>query len=284
MATFSNQASLQYNNITTLSNVVSGELLEVLSAVKTAVSETYEADGTVTYVVTVLNSGTTPYTNLTLTDDLGAYSFGTGTVVPLTYEDGALRYYVNGVLQPTPAVSSTSPLTVTGINVPAGGNATVVYSATVNGFAPLAVDSTVINTATVSGGGLPSPLSASETITVAEAPQLTITKALSPSAVVAGSPITYTLTIANYGNTDAIATDNLIVSDDFDPALILQQVTLNGVALTEGVDYTYVPATGAFATVAGRVTVPAATYTQDPVSGEIQVVPGVSVLAITGTI
>lgn len=280
MATFFNQASLQYNNTTTLSNVVSGELLEVLSMIKTAVSETYAADGTVTYVVTILNSGTTPYTNLTLTDDLGAYPFGAGTVVPLTYVDGALRYYVNGVLQPTPAVPSTSPLTVTGINVPAGGNATIVYSATVNGFAPLAVGSTVVNTASVTDEGL----SASETITVAEAPTLTITKALSPSAVVAGSPITYTLTIANYGNTAAVATDNLIVSDDFDPALVLQQVTLNGTPLTEGIDYTYVPATGAFATVAGRITVPAATYTQDPVSGEILVEPGIAVLAITGTI
>ena len=39
MATFTNQAILTYNNTTTSSNIVEGELVEVLSATKTAVNQ-----------------------------------------------------------------------------------------------------------------------------------------------------------------------------------------------------------------------------------------------------
>jgi hypothetical protein len=46
----------------------------------------------------------------------------------------------------------------------------------------------------------------------------------------------------------------------------------------------YNQATGAFATVAGSVTVPAATYTQDAVSGEWGPLPGVTVIQISGTV
>ncbi len=284
MATFTNQATLFYNNNATSSNVVTGELLEVLTATKTAVSESYTTDSTVTYIISILNSGTASYTGLTLTDNLGAYPFSTGTIVPLTYIEGAIRYYVNGVLQAAPTVTDGSPLTVTGINVPAGGNALIVYSARINNTAPLTTDGVITNVATITGSGLTAPVTATETITAAAGPRLTITKALSPTTVVSGSPITYTLTIANYGNTAAVATDNLIVTDDFDPALTIQQVTLDGTVLIEGTDYTYVSATGAFATVAGRITVPAATFTQDPTTGQTIVEPGISVLTVTGII
>ena len=284
MPTFTNQATLYYNNNVTTSNVVTGELLEVLTATKTAVSETYGAGDTVTYIISIINSGAVPYTNLTVTDNLGEYPVGNVNAVPLTYDADTVRYYVNGVLQAAPVVTDTSPLTVTGINVPTDGNALIVYSATVNEFAPLATDGTVNNTVTITGGGLTAPVTAIETITAATEPLLAITKALSPATVVDNGTLTYTFTISNTGNTAAIATDNVIVTDTFDPILTIQSVTLNGEALTEGVDYTYVEATGAFATVAGRITVPAATYTQDPTTGRIIVEPGVAVLTVTGTV
>ena len=46
----------------------------------------------------------------------------------------------------------------------------------------------------------------------------------------------------------------------------------------------YNQTTGVFTTLGGTITVPAATYTQDPVTGEVTVTPGVSVLTITGTV
>jgi len=52
----------------------------------------------------------------------------------------------------------------------------------------------------------------------------------------------------------------------------------------EGVNYTYDAATGEFATVAGQITVPAATYAQDPATGLWTIQPGVAVLTVTGTV
>ena len=48
MATFFNQATLTYNNNVTSSNIVSGELLEVLTATKTAVPDSYRPGDAVT--------------------------------------------------------------------------------------------------------------------------------------------------------------------------------------------------------------------------------------------
>ena len=48
-------------------------------------------------------------------------------------------------------------------------------------------------------------------------------------------------------------------------------------------DYTYDAATGAFATVAGKLTVPEATFTQNA-DGSWTVTPGQSVLTVTGTV
>ena len=138
MATFTNQATLTYNGTTTASNIVTGEILEVLSAQKNAVVDVYTAGDDITYVVSILNTGQAPLTGLTLTDDLGAYTFGAQTLTPLTYANGSLRYYVNGVLQPAPTVTAQAPLTVTGLNVPAGGNAMLVYEANTNQYAPRA--------------------------------------------------------------------------------------------------------------------------------------------------
>ena len=284
MATFTNRAFLTYNNITTGSNIATGEIIEVLSITKTAVTGEYTMGERITYVVSAINSGATPLTGLTLTDDLGAYTYDTGTLIPLTYVPDSFIYYVNGILQPTPTVTAGPPLTVTGLSIPAGGNATFIYAADVNGFAPLAEGGEVINTATVSGGGINTPATATETVTVVTAPALTITKSISPGTVTENSRVTYTFVIQNYGNRAVVATDNAVVTDTFNPILTDLTVTFGGTVWTEGTQYTYSEASGAFATVAGNILVPAATYTRDPVSGEVVTDPGTAVLTVTGTI
>ncbi len=282
MATFFNQATLSYNGNTITSNVTTGEIVEVLSAEKTAILPTYEQGGDITYVISIVNAGATPYTALTITDNLGEYAFGTGTVVPLTYKTGSVRYFINGVLQPAPTVTDEAPFTVTGINVPANSNALIIYEADVNGFAPLASGSVITNEAVISGSGLTNDIIVTETVAVADAPLLSITKSLSPTVVNENGQITYTLTIVNNGNTPIVATDDVVVSDTFDPILSDITVTLNGVTLGAG-DYSYNEATGEFVTTAGVVTVPAAAYTQGP-DGEWVVTPGTAVITITGTI
>ena len=287
MAIFSNQATLSYNNLTTTSNIVTGEIVEVLSATKTALTDTYRAGDTVTYVVSIVNSGSLSYNNLTLTDNLGEYTFDAGTLVPLTYVDGTVNYFINGVLQPTPATVAGPPLTVTGISVPAGGNTLVIYEARVNDFADIGTTGFITNTATVtSAAGNPDTvnITASTTITSEAAVQLSITKSISPSTVPENGRITYTFVIQNTGNTAATATDNVVVTDDFDPVLDAVVVTLDGVVLTEATQYVYDDVTGLFQTVAGVITVPAATYTQDPTTGQWTINPGTAVLTVTGNI
>ena len=283
MATFTNKATLSYNGGSVDSNTVTGNFLETLAVTKTALLETYTSGSRLTYVIALVNSGSSTFTGLTVTDDLGAYDVGTVTLYPLNYVDGALLYYVNGVLQPEPAVTTSQPLTVGGISVPASGNAVLVYAVDVTEAASPTVDGSIVNTVTVSGGGLPEALSATETVFALNAPTLSITKALSPTSVTEAEQITYTFVIQNSGNTEAVATDDLTVTDVFDPILEIGSVTLNGVALEEGTGYTYDSATGSFATVPGVITVPAATYTQTP-SGSYVVEPGTAVLVVVGTI
>lgn len=281
MAAFTNTATLTYNNQTRNSNVVTGEILEVLTATKNVIGANYRVDDTLTYVVTVVNSGATAITGLTLSDDLGAYTFGTGTLTPLDYVEDSLRYYTNGTLATTPTVTAGPPLTVAGISVPAGGDATIIYQAKVNEFAPLTNESSIKNTATVTGGA--QTLTAEATIAVSAEPELTITKTLCPQTVVENGQITYTFVIQNTGNTAAVAADNVTVTDTFTPILKNIAVTLDGTALATPADYSYSETTGVFTTTAGRITVPAATYTQNT-DGSFTVTPGTATLVVTGTI
>ncbi len=286
MATFFNSATLSYNGNVTSSNIVTGELVEVLSATKTAVRGDYRANEKVTYVVSIVNSGTTNITGVSISDDLGAYTFGADDTVltPLTYVDASVLYYSNGVLQAAPAVTAGPPLTISGITVPAGGNVAIVYEALPNQFAPLAGAATIQNTATISSAELTSDIQAAGTVTAASEPDLTISKSLSPSTVAENGQLTYTFVIQNYGNAAADAADNVVLSDTFDPRLRDLIVTFNETAWTAPTNYTYDETTGVFATVGGQLTVPAATYTQNPDTGVWSVSPGVSTLFITGTV
>ena len=284
MATFQNQATLTYGGNVTTSNVVTGELQQAVSVAKYAVSDTYTQGEVLTYVISLVNSGTTPLTELTVTDDLGAYTQGTEVRVPLDYVAGSLTYYLGGARQATPVVTDENPLTVTGISIPANSNAFLVYQARVNEFASPAQGGSVTNTVTVTGTALPAPITASETVTSDSEAFLTIGKSLSPTTVSEGDRLTYTFVIQNFGNTPVVATDDAVVTDTFDPILSDLTVTFNGAAWTEGAQYTYDEATGAFATIPANITVPAATYTQNPATGAWSVVPGVSTLVVVGTV
>ena len=369
MARFTNQAQLRYGNNVANSNIAVGEILEVLSATKTAVKNTYNQNDTITYVVSIVNSGNTAINGLTLSDNLGAYTFNTNTLVPLTYVNNTVKYYTNGTLQAAPAVTQGPPLSITGINVPAGGNATVIYEAALNEYAPLGIEAAVTNTATVSGTGI-TPVTAAETVNAEAAPNLAITKSVSPVPVTENGTLTYTFRIQNYGSVAATNTTGVVITDTFAPVLnnltaalngtawtaatdytyneatgtfsstvnaeaapnlaitksvspvpvtengtltytfriqnygsvaatnttgvvitdtfapVLNNLTaaLNGTAWTAATDYTYNEATGTFSSTAGAITVPAATYTQDSTTGAWVVTPGESTLVITGTV
>ncbi len=284
MATFTNQAAVSYNGITVNSNIVTGEITQALSITKNAVNDSYRTGDTITYVIALRNTGNIAYNDLTVTDDLGAYTFNQSSVTPLTLSGEPVLYYIDGVLQTTPTVTAGPPLAISGIRVPANGDAIIVYRVNANEFAPLGDTGEIVNNVAVTGGGLTEALAATDTVTANTAPSLDITKALDPAVVTDNGEITYTFTIRNYGNeTDTAA--NVTLTDTFNPILDAPlTVTLNDAPLNQPGGYTYNAATGLFSTVPGVITVPAATTVQDPVTGIWSVTPGVTTLRVVGTI
>ena len=286
MATFYNQATLSYNGNVTVSNITTGEILDTVSATKTAITEKYSQGSDLSFTISILNMGNTDLSGLTVTDNLGNYSFGDpgDDVVPLTYNEGSAKLFVNGVRQNDPTVAFVQSLTFTGISVPAGGSAMIMYEASVNQFAPFGPDASITNTAEITGAGGTVLADASATITPEDKAELTITKSLSPVTVSGDGELTYTFVIQNSGTAAVVATDSVIFTDVFEPALALSSVTYNDSPWILNVNYTYDESTGLFTVPEGQITVPAAEFVQDQDCGTWNCQPGTSTIVITGTI
>lgn len=282
MATIYNQASINLGGAITNSNITSSEITSGLSLTKTAATSEYGAGEGITYVVSIVNSGLNDYNGVTLSDDLGKFTIGIQEITPLTYVNGSILFYLDGVLQPAPAAVAGDTLEIGPFNIPAGANVTVIYEATANGTAPLGAGASITNTVTLGGGSC--ELSDSATVPTRDEPRLTIAKSVCPETVTCAGEITYTIVIQNLGNTAVVATDDLIVNDIFNPVLKDITVTLDGVALAEGVGYTYNTETGEFATLPGTITVPEALFTRDTLTGIISTTPGVAVVTVKGTL
>lgn len=281
MATFTNVATLSYNGTVVNSNVTTGEIQQTLAATKHSLATTYKQGDTLTYIVNIVNTGNTAFTNLTLTDNLGGYTYGAGTVYPLAY-GGDIRYYINGALQTAPAVTAGPPMTITGINVPANSEAQIVYSAIATAYAPLNIEGSITNSISITGDGITEPIAATETVNAATAPALDIEKSLSPTIVSENGQITYTFTVTNKGNTAVTQADDIVLRDVFNPILKNIGVTYNGTVLSNTL-YTYNEATGVFETTAGAIEVPAATFATNT-DGTVSVTPGTAVITVTGDI
>ena len=277
MALFTNYATLSYNGQTLTSNTVTGEILETVSVSKTALADSYTTGDDLVYVVSLANSGEAELSGITLTDDLGGYTFDGETVYPLEYLDGTLRYFVNGELQAAPAVTAGPPLAVSGLSIPAGGNILLVYQARATAYAPLGEGGEIVNTATASGAGVSDEACA--TVPAAQEAELSINKALSPAVVSPNETLTYTFTIENSG--PQAATD-VVLTDTFDPVLANISVDYNGSAWSAA-NYQYDAATGVFTTAAGRISVPAATYAQGT-DGAWTTTPGTVTLSVSGEV
>lgn len=285
MATFYNQATLSYNGNVRSSNITTGNIIEVLSADKHAVQDTYSADNDVVYVISIVNNGNMAYNGIRITDNLGSYtpSDTAPAVVPLTYVPDSVNLYVDGVKQADPTVSDTNPLTIENISVPAGSNAVVIYSARPNQFAPLGTDGSITNNAVISGNNF-TDIPVTDTITPKNSADLTISKSLTPTEVAENGAVTYTFVIQNYGNTASLSTDDIVFRDVFTPVLTSLTATYNGTPWVDGTNYTYDTTTGEFVTTAGQIEVPPATFTQDPQTGAWSVQPSVSTLVIKGNL
>lgn len=287
MANFINQATLSYNGTVASSNITTGSITETVTAAKNAVTDTdtYTLNDDIVYAVSLVNNGSNPVTGITVTDDLGSYTppEGTSPVVPLTYIDDSVTLYVNGVLQSQPTVTAGPPLEISGIDIPAGGNAVLIYRARANEYAPLDTGGSIENTAVISGAGC-NDITVSETVTPEAAANLAINKTLSPTEVEDNGQVTYTFVIQNTGNTAVEEGDSAVFRDVFNPPLSNLSVTFNGQPWAETTNYTYNQSTGEFESAADQITVPAAFITQNQSTGVVTVQPRTSTLVITGNL
>jgi len=147
----------------------------------------------ITYTVTVSNSGPDAATNVVLTDAVPAgTSFVVGTVSQGTINESA--GVVTASLGTINASSSATFTLVVTVNPNVADGAIVTNTAT----ATSATDVTPANNSDTEG-----------TQVIAQA-DVSVTKTDSPDPVVAGSDLTYTLTVANSGPSDA---QNVVLSD-----------------------------------------------------------------------
>lgn len=281
--TFTNQATLSYNGATVRSNIATGAIESALTIDKQPLADLYSAGENLTYIISVINSGDNDITSLTVADDLGAYEFGDETLQPLSYVDGSVQYYLDGAIQPTPAVTAEQGVSFGNITVPANGNVLLIYQAQVNEFAPLGDGEAITNTATLTGGTI-CEAQASATVNAQSGAVLSMLKSVSPVPVSENGELSYTFRMANNGATALETTDNAVITDTFNPILSDLTVTLDGAPLVQGTDYTYNETTGEFSTVAGKLAVPAAAFVQDPTTGAWSVTPGEAVMVISGTV
>lgn len=287
MPSIENFATVSYTSggitETKISNIAEISVESAVGFTKTSLGSTYADNSVLTYILTVTNSSGSVISGSTITDNLGTYVFGASELTPLEYVAPAVLL-INGqdVSAQLGVDSSTQgSLVFTIPTIPAGATANIIYKAQVNDFAPLSLNSTIVNTSTFESNSECADTTASATVSVANAANIQIIKQMCPNPVICGDTITYTIRIYNYGNT---AAENVVLTDDFNPAPANITVSRDGVLLL-GTDYTYLAGTLTVPSASGTtVTVPPATFTQDPVSGLITITPSVVEYTITGTI
>lgn len=287
MPSIENFATVSYTSggvtETRVSNIAEISVESAIGFTKTSLGNTYNDNSVLTYILTITNSSGSEITGSTITDNLGTYVFGTTELTPLEYVDPAVLLIngqdVTAQLGVDPSVQGS--LTFSIPTIPAGATANIIYKAQVNDFAPLALDSTIVNTSTFESNSECADTTASATVSVANAANISIIKQMCPNPVICGDTITYSIKIYNYGNT---AAENVVLTDDFNPAPTNITVSRDGVLLL-GTDYTYIDGTLTVpAADATSVTVPAATFVQDPTTGIVSITPGVVEYTITGII
>lgn len=287
MATIENFATVSYTSggvtETKVSNLAEIGLESAVSFTKTTLGDTYGEESVITYILSITNTSSSAIANVSVSDDLGSFTFGTMELTPLAYTAPALLL-IDGQdvsAQLTVDSSAADSLGFSFPSLPAGATANIVYRAEVNEYAPLDVSATITNTATLTSDSDCADGSATATVTAASAANVSVFKQMSPNPVVCGDTVTYTIRIYNYGN---IPAENLTLSDTFNPAPDTITVTQDGTLLAAS-DYTYENGTlTAPSSTATPVSVPAATFTRDIASGVVSVTPGIVEYVITGQI
>ncbi len=289
MATIiTNRATVNYRygtvEASAVSNVTSTVLNGLLDIQKSSLTEQYRIGQEVTYIITLTNNGDSALNDITVIDNLGTFSVNGSSVTPLTYI-GTARLFINGAFDSvlTPTVGAMS-IVFNVERLPAGANAQIIYIARVNRYADITSGATITNTATADNDcdcPCDEPTSDSYTITAEEFADLRIVKSVCPNPVVCGGELRYVIDLYNYGN---IAATDVVLTDTFEPALADISLTVDGVLIPE-TDYSYIAGKLTLPNSAGdEITVPAAEFVRNAMTGAIEAVPGHIQIIVRGTV
>lgn len=279
--TFYNTATLTYAGNTIRSNTVSGTITEAIDGDKIPLSRTYRAGDEVSYLITLRNTADVAMTNVSMTDNLGEGTYGTETHIPMAVKPDTVNVLVNGTPVTDADITIAPILTVGGFDIPAGGSATVAYTAILNDYAPLTAGEEINNTVEVTADNLAAPISFGATITPVVGAVLAVEKNLMPTVIPEDGNLLYTFTIRNFGNAATTAADAVVLKDTFNPRITINDVYYNRTRWQEGTNYTYED--GEFTTLANQITVPAATITRGT-DDTVQIEPGTVTIIIYGTV
>jgi uncharacterized repeat protein (TIGR01451 family) len=168
----------------------------IVDVTKSANTDVLVPGGTVTYTVTVRNTGTVAADGTVLEDPLPA------GLVDATWTCSADGGAV------CPDASGTGALAATIASFPVGSRLVYTIVATVDDEPPVA---SVVNTATITppAGGIcdgSGPRSCDAEVSLPVAPQIELSKSVEPAEAVPGETLIWTVTVTNTGRTDAAGT------------------------------------------------------------------------------
>jgi uncharacterized repeat protein (TIGR01451 family) len=125
-------------------------------------------------------------------------------------------------------------------------------------------------------------LEASTIVTVEDYVDVQIVKSMYPDPVTEGELLTYHFDIYNYGNT---AATDVVLTDTFLPAPATVSVSVDGVPIDPTqFDYLAGVLTLPNALAILSITIPAADFVQDPVTGIYTVNPGIVSITVSGAV
>lgn len=161
-----------------------------LAVSKSDGSATYTPGGTATYTIVVTNAGPSNASAVTVSDPLpgGVTLTGTPTCTPA---GAATCGTVTGA-------AGGNSVGTTGATLAAGAGHSLTFTVPV-AFAPGLTTTPLVNTVSVSSPDDPSPVTASDSDTLASGADLAITKTDGVTAVTAGTGVTYTIVATNAG-------------------------------------------------------------------------------------
>ena len=178
-----------------------------LSVVKTGVPSPVAAGQTLTYIITVTNSGPSPAQDVEITDVLSAdllnAEYSTDQISWLAWNGG----HMVGILE-------------------AGAVYTLYLRASVSPDAVPGTLSNTVNVASQTPDPDPGNNEYTEVITLEGTADLSVTKTAYPDTAISGEKLAYTILVTNKGPSDAV---NIVISDMLPPGLENAQYSVDGI-------------------------------------------------------